>query len=420
MYFRQTILDQQAELQRFISQDWVPREAAVEFNRPTRLIRIITGVRRSGKSTLAMHQLKGTSFGYVNFDDERLSGLDPARLNDVLSSVYEVYGDVTCLFFDEIQNVHDWSLFINRLQRAGNQIVVTGSNSKLLSSELATHITGRYKTIELFPFSFSEFLVAQKMDAETSTTRSRALVRNAFQNYMLSGGFPEILVGQENNRYARDLFFSIISRDILNRYQIQNPRAFKDLAVFLATNTGKEISYNRLKNLFLLGSAHTAKNYVDYLEEAYVVSTIGKFSWKNQETLRYRKSYIIDVAFFHALTGSGTANTGFLFETIVYLELLSRKEITGNEYYYYKGKQEVDFVVRHNLEIIALIQVCHDTSDIGTLKREVNGLLEASEALKCDHLMIITDNQSEERDYGDKVIRFCPITDWLLDKKNRF
>jgi predicted AAA+ superfamily ATPase len=414
MNFRQIIQDQKEELNQLKSRLLVPREAEERWIKPTRLVRIITGVRRSGKSTLALSHLLGSRFGYVNFDDERLGGIKAEELNEILTAVYEVYGEVSCFFFNEIQNAENWSLFVNRLQRAGNEIIITGSNSKLLSSELATHLTGRYKAIELFPFSFREFLLARNVRKEVETTKEKALRKSAFGDYLKLGGFPEILLGEDSLSYARDLFFSIINRDILYRHKIHNSRSFKEIAIFLALQTGKEISYNRLKNIFSLGSPHTAKNYVDHLEEAYLISTIGKFSHKQQESLRYRKSYVIDIAFFHALSGSGNADSGFTYETIVFLDLLRRRYAEGIELFYYKGIREVDFVIKRNRELTDLIQVCRDVTDIKTLNREVSALLEASEALKCEKLTVINENVDEERIFRGKKIRFIPIIDWLM------
>ena len=413
MNYKQVVLDQKEELQRLNIKSLVPREAEKYWTIPTRLIRIITGVRRSGKSTLALHHLMNSGFGYVNFDDERLSGIKSNELNDLLSAIYEVYGDVNCLFFDEIQNTENWSLFVNRLQRTGNTVVITGSNSKLFSTELATHLTGRYKTIELFPFSFREFLLAKSIGTTSGTTREKAIRKKAFDEYCQQGGFPEILAGEDAVLYARNLFFSIINRDILYRYKIHHTRAFKELAAYLVLQTGKEISYNRLKNIFSLGSAHTARNYVDHLEEAYIIATVEKFSFKKQESLRYRKTYAIDIAFYRSLSPAVPVNKGFIYETLVFLELLRRKTANGIELFYYKGTREVDFVVKKNQELLNLIQVCHDLGETKTLNREVNALLEASNALKCEHLTIINENLYEERNVQGKTIRFIPIINWL-------
>jgi hypothetical protein len=414
MNYKQIVQDQKEELQGLDTNLLIAREAEKNWENPTQLIQIITGVRRSGKSTLALLHLTDTDFGYVNFDDERLADLKSAELNDLLSAVYEVYGDINCFFFDEIQNAENWSLFVNRLQRTGNSMVITGSNSKLLSTELASHLTGRYKTIELFPFSFREFLVAKGIEKTAESTREKAIRKKIFDEYYEQGGFPEIFRGEEPLSYARNLFYSIINRDIIYRYKVQHTRAFKEMATYLVLETGKEISYNRIKNIFSLGSAHTARNYVDHLEEAYIISTLEKFSYKKQESLRYRKTYVIDIAFYRCLSPTGPANKGFIYETLVFLDLLRRKTSEGIEIFYYKGIQEVDFVVKKNQELVELIQVCHDLSEEKTMNREVKALLEASESLKCSRLTILNEHVDEERAYQGKTIRFIPIIDWLI------
>jgi uncharacterized protein len=411
--FKQILSDQKEELNKLNISSLIPREAEELWKKETGLIRIITGVRRSGKSTLALHHLVSTHFAYVNFDDERLTDLKSEELNELLTAVYEVYGDVKCFFFDEIQNTPNWSLFVNRLQRAGGRVIVTGSNSKLLSTELATHLTGRFTTIELFPFSFHEFLVARNSVSRAQTTREKGIRNSMFEEYARIGGFPEIIKGEEPISYARDLFYSIINRDILFRHKINHTRAFKDLSVFLVINTGKEISYNRIKNIFSLGSAHTARNYVDFLEEAYLISTIGKFSYKHQETLRNRKSYVIDIAFYQSLMPAGSPNTGFIIETLVFQYLFRFRQTQGIELFYYKGKNEVDFVIKRPGGSLKLIQVCKELMAPGTLKREVKGLIEASEILHCDDLTIINDHLDEIKTIENKNIRFVPVIDWL-------
>jgi predicted AAA+ superfamily ATPase len=413
MNFSQVLHDQKEEVANLKPGALIPREAERYWNDRTKLIRIITGVRRSGKSTFALQHLPGTDYAYVNFDDERLTGLKAGELNDLLSAIYEVYGEVRSFFFDEIQNTESWSLFVTRLHRSGNSVTITGSNSKLLSSELATHLTGRFMKIELFPFSFREFLLSKKCSDDPMSTRGKAIRQKYFNEYCLIGGFPEILMGEDQVSYARDLFYSIISRDIMFRHRITHQRAFKDLAIYLVLNTGKEISYNRLKNIFSLGSAHTARNYVDHLEEAYLITTLEKFSFKKQESLRYRKTYVIDPAFLRALSPAGPTDLGFIYETLVFLELNRRKSSEGTELFYYKDKREVDFVVKKNREIVELIQVCYDLGDGRTLQREVNALLEASAALKCENLTVINSGLSEERMTDGKKIRFIPILDWL-------
>ncbi len=255
--------------------------------------------------------LVGKPYAYANFDDERLAGISPDRLNDLLEALYAVYGDFTYLFLDEIQNVENWHLFVNRLLRNSIHVVITGSNSKLLSRELATHLTGRYSPVELYPYSFREYLKARKfMHTIEPTAKSFGLLINQFNEYLITGGLPEIVSGEPAEAYATNLLEAIITRDIIFRYGIRFVRTFREIARYLISNFGNEISFNRIKNQFGLGSENTVKNYVGYLEEAWLVLTLPKFSYKTQETLRYRKIYSIDTSFCQITGTRFSSNSG--------------------------------------------------------------------------------------------------------------
>jgi predicted AAA+ superfamily ATPase len=320
--YKQIVAEQKEEIPVYHRLGWVPRqqEHAVEIH--SRLAQIITGVRRSGKSTLAHRALRGTNYAYVNFDDERLAMLDADSLNQLLEALYAVYGEFSHLLLDEIQNIEHWHLFVNRLLRNNIKIVLTGSNSKLLSREMASHLTGRYSTIELFPFSFHEFLIAKEMKWKgTGTAKEKGLLHGYYKEYTEKGGFPEIVAGESKRSYIINLFNAIVTRDIVYRYKLRHIRTFRDLAIYFSSNYASEISYNRIKNIFGLGSENTAKNYVSYLEEAYLVACLPKFSFKKQESLRYRKIYLIDTAFSELAGNSFTPNYGRLLENVVFLNL---------------------------------------------------------------------------------------------------
>ncbi|HPB24745.1 MAG TPA: ATP-binding protein [Bacteroidales bacterium] len=412
--FTQIITDQSEEKSLFRQKGWVHRKSETFIDTNSSLIQIITGVRRSGKSTLAHRALKNKKYGYINFDDERLSNITPASLNDILESVFEVYQNVEYLFLDEVQNVNGWHLFVNRLQRSGMHLIVTGSNSKLLSTELASHLTGRYNIIELFPFSFQEFLNFKKFKYDTLTTKNKGLLRSFFNEYMNSGGFPEVLKGANAIQYVTNLFNSIVTRDILFRFNIKHKQTFKDIALFLVNNFSREISYNRIKKLFDLGSEHTAKNYVSYLEEAYLIITLPKFSFKKQESIKYKKNYIIDTAFASAICSNLSQNSGYLLENIVLLELYRRKQTDNFDLFYYKKNVEVDFVLYKEHRAEALIQVCFDTADEKTRKREIRALIQAAEELKSDRLLILTFDEKQTVVEGGKTIKIIPVYEWLM------
>jgi predicted AAA+ superfamily ATPase len=412
---QQAITDQKEEIADYRKTSFIDRVIPSGFI-DSGLIKIVSGVRRSGKSTLVHLLLKGQEYAYINFDDERLLNLSSSDLAVVEEYLYNIYGDFNYLFLDEIQNIDGWSLFVNRLARKNLNIFLSGSNSKLLSKEISSHLTGRFVNFELYPFSFREFLAYHHFNVPSDllSTKQKAQVKKYFDNYLDFGGFPEIAKGENPQKYARALFYSIINRDILLRYNIKHQRIFTDIALFLINNYSREISFNRLKNIFGLGSEHTAKNYVHYLEEAYVIFTLSKFSLKKPESLRYKKSYVIDVSLINALSEDFSQNIGFVYENIVALELMRRKNIENFELYYYKKKFEVDFVIRKNLKIKELIQVSYNIEDPKTYQREVNGLLAASKELDADKLTIISKNYETEEFVNGKKIVFKPLVYWLL------
>ena len=414
--YKQIVSEQREEIPFYNQLGWVPREqeSAIDIN--SRLAQIITGVRRSGKSTLAHRALSGTNYAYVNFDDERLAGLNADNLNLVLEALYTVYGEFSHLLLDEIQNVERWHLFVNRLLRNNIKIVLTGSNSKLLNREMASHLTGRYSTIELFPFSFHEYLIAKgKKWNGTGTAREKGLLQGLYNKYIENGGFPEVVAGESKHSYINNLFDAIVTRDVIYRHNIRHIRTFRDLAIYLSANYASEISYNRLKNIFGLGSENTAKNYLAYLNEAYLMVSLPKFSFKKQESLRYRKIYLIDTAFSLVAGNSFNPNYGRLLENVVFLELARKATRHRFELFYYKKQFEVDFVIYSNRKVLELIQVAQSTTDSKTLKRELRALLIAAVELEAEKLTIITLNERKELNEEGRTIQIVPVTEWLLD-----
>ncbi len=392
------------------------REKANEIDLSSNLAQVITGIRRCGKSTLAHMMLSGKDYAYVNFDDERLMSIDVNHLNDLLEALYTVYGRFEYLFLDEIQNIEGWHLFVNRLLRKKIKIVLTGSNSKLLSREMATHLTGRYRNIELFPYSFFEFLQAKNLEIRKfETAREKGLALKYFEEYLHSGGMPEVVHGEEKSTYIRSLFEAIVTRDVFYRYEIRHTRTFREMALWLTGNYSKEISYNRMKNIFGLGSENTAKNYLSYLEEAWLFVTLQKFSFKKQESLRYRKLYLADTSFASLSGESASPDRGRLLENIVLLQLMRYRLSRQYEIFYYKDTVEVDFVIYSHRKVIELIQVALSLDDPKTLRRESRALLAAKEALQADKLTIITLNHKEDIVAGEFFINAIPITEWLLE-----
>lgn len=416
---KQIIKDQKSELEQTMkNKDLVEREAQNYFQeiQTSKLIKVISGVRRAGKSVFTYMQLKDKNFGYVNFDDERLVGADT---DEIFSSLLEIYGDLKLMFFDEIQNIDKWELFVNRLHRNGYDLFITGNNAKLLSKELATHLTGRHLALEIFPLSFREYLKSMDFDKDLKTTRGQSMVKSKLADYLSQGGFPEVVIDKENPQfYLRELYKKIIESDVILRHNLTYKQTLKEIALTLVSNPGQTVSYNRLKKLFNLGSEHTAKNYVSYLEEAYLIFQLSKFSFKPAQVQRSsKKAYIIDTGLVNYLSTKSTQDEGLFFENAVALGLMRQKAFNMfDEFYYWKSdrQKEVDFAIKRDREIVQLIQVCYDLSDNKTKRRETSALLKASKELKCQDLLIITSDKEGQEKIKNKTIKYKPLWKYLL------
>jgi len=293
-------------------------------------------------------------------------------------------------------------------------IIVTGSNSKLLNVELASHLTGRFSSIEIFPFSFAEYLAYKKFHFESWTTKTTGLLKALYLEYSKSGGFPEVVRGESAESYITALFDSIVTRDIVFRHNIKYIRTFREIAMYLVNNFSSELSFNRIKTIFEIGSENTAKSYVSYLEEAYLILTLPKFSFKKQEQLRYRKVYTVDPAFISVLSDDFSKNKGRVLENIVYLEL-RRKAIKENyEIFYYKKQVEIDFIIYRRGEVKEMIQVCDTLDDKKTYNREIRALVQASTTMQAESMKIITLHDEFLIEKEGQKIQVVPIIKWLL------
>lgn len=413
------LLEQQDELVALESETLIHRPEEDLINLNSKLAQVVIGVRRSGKSTLCFNALRkaGVHYAYANFDDERLKDVETKDLDNVLQSLYKIYGEFEYLFLDEIQNIDGWPLFVNRLLRQRIHLLITGSNAKLLSTELASHLTGRHHKIELFPFSFKDWCVINDVDFTRLTTKNRGLLSKAYEDYFYQGGFPELLSGEENPKeYIGTLIDNIITQDIKKRYKIRNIDALKKLAHHILNETPTIIVKDNLQDAIGIKSEQTLANYLLYLNQTYLISTISKYSSKSRERSRGEKSYAIDVAFMdkrdNAFSGD---NLGWRLETIVYLELLRRKSTTDNDIYYFKSRNaEADFVVCDKNKTLAVYQVSYDISNEKTRKREIKGCIAGAKGTKCDNIFLITDHESgiiEEQGYKIQVI---PIWELLV------
>ena len=414
--YKQALLDQQKEKNEILLENLITRREEVYFDLNSNLAQIVIGVRRSGKSTLCHKILKqnNINYAYVNFDDERLYNLKTEDLNAVLEALYIIYGDFKYLFCDEIQNIPSWFLFVNRLLRQKIRLIITGSNAKLLSSELSTHLTGRYNQIVLFPFSFSEILEYKKIPANDDSTLGVARRKAAFEEYMSQGGFPELFEVKNKKAYIRNLFNSIIMRDIKQRFSVRYPEALQKMADYLTDTLCSEINYKSLAKQFSFGSSHTAENYVGYLRQAYLLIGLQKFSFKSRERIRNEKNYVVDTAFIStAKEGFSEQNFGWRLENIVCIELFRQRNRTLNDVYYYKNGYEVDFVLVSDNKVVELIQVSVDISAQKTFNREINALFRAGAELRCNNLTLITLNEDRIYAIDNQTINIVSILKWL-------
>jgi len=417
--YSKIVADQQIEVLNFDLEKVCNRaeEGLVDLDSP--LAQIVIGVRRCGKSTLCHTVLlkNKINYAYVNFDDERLADLKTKQLDEVLEALYMVYGDFKYLFLDEIQNVKGWNLFVNRLLRQKIHIVITGSNAKLLSSELSTYLTGRYNQIELFPFSFSEYLQIKGIKSNALTTRDIAFRKKAFEEYLLKGGFPELFNVKDSKAYIQTLVNNIITVDIKRRFKIRYLDALLKITNYIIANFAQEVNYKSIAEMFGLGSQHTAENYVNYLRQAYLLVGLNKFSFKARERVRAEKMYLIDQSLISNQDNNLTSdNTGWKLENIVYLELLRRKKTADIDIYYYREGYEIDFVICEKQKILELIQVSTYVDNAKTFKREVNALIKGSQSLKCSNLTLLTLGETNTREVEIVTIKEINIIEWLTNE----
>lgn len=414
---RDNLVLQKRELDAKLGAPFVERTAKFR-NVSSNLIKVVIGPRRAGKSFFAIHELqKLGSFGYVNFDDEQLAKAED--FNEILAVVDDLYGAPRFLLLDEIQNFPKWELLANRLQRQGRNLFLTGSNSNLLSAELATHLTGRHTLAYVFPFSFREFLALEKKELTAPETRQKLL------DFAVYGGFPEPLVEKMDYAdYISRLFDSVVYKDIVSRYRVRHIKTVQEVASLLFSNFAKEFSYNQLKRSIRGTSVVTLQKFVSYLEEAFVFFELPRFSFKLKEQVGFNKKiYCFDNGFIFAKAFKASPDWGRLFENIVAIELKKGEIWQKHKLFFWKSRQneEVDFVVWKDRAAHQLIQVCFDVSGQEAKKRETRALLKAGRELKCKNLLVLThDFESTEKTewFGIKgTIEFKPLWKWLLEEK---
>jgi predicted AAA+ superfamily ATPase len=401
------------------------------------LVVAVTGVRRAGKTYLTKQLLKLKADAstkentlYVLLEDPKF---DPYLGTNLLEEIYQnhrnyVAGeDEIFLVLDEIQNVPQWEKWVRVLieKKEKVKVIVTGSSSKLLFSQLATTLTGRTLTLEIFPLSFKEFLYFKGLELKRKYEFSskRRLLRKYLFEYITYGGFPQVVLEEDSSlkiQQLREIFEGIIYRDVIARHKIKDLFLIKTIAEIAINNFASLGSATRLRNIIVgLAGRKISPNSVlamlSFLEEAFLIFRVPIFSYKVKEQKLYpKKFYCIDSGLLNAITIRFSENMGRLYENIVAVTLLREKR--GENIFYWKSKEqkEVDFVIKEGLKIKQLIQVSYDLSNNKVEEREINALLKAAEELKCNNLLIITDDLEKNKKIGSHRIFYIPLWRWLL------
>jgi hypothetical protein len=379
----------------------IPRSELKEVELTDSFAYVISGIRRCGKSVF-LQQIRSNqkSWAYFNFEDTRLNAFSVADFTKLQEALIEVYGNIDIFFFDEIQNVKKWEIFVRQLLDNKKKVIITGSNASLLSKELGTRLTGRHLRKEMFPFSYNEFL---KFTSQKSGEVS-------FKEYLVAGGFPEFLK-YKNEEILQELLNNIIYRDIIVRHHLKESKTIKDLAVYLLSNIGKEYSYNNLKKLFEVGSINTIISYISYFEDSYLLFSINRFDYSiKKQLISQKKIYAIDNGFAKANSLSFSKDEGRMLENLVFINLRNHFE----SIYYYKDQNlECDFIIKEKEKITYAFQVCLDLSADNKV-REINGLKLAMSKFKLNKGTILTLNQEDTIKEKDLVIQIVPVWKWKL------
>ena len=406
-----TILNQLAERDELLSRPYQQRHTKYDADELLQnpLIKLITGPRRVGKSVFALLMLQGKNFAYLNFDDNQL--LEKWDEDLAMSALDDVYPDYDFMLLDEIQNLPDWDLWVSKLYRRGKNLIITGSNANMLSSEMATVLTGRYLQIEMLPFSLDETMRWKNISSDREEQAAQAIV--LADDYMRNGGYPETIPSRSITKsYLSTLFDSILLKDVAQRHKVRNTNDLYNLATYLLSNFCNPISANELAEELGMSSVATTKKFCDYLNEPYLFFYLPRFNNKLKLMNKApKKVYVVDNGFVQSTAFNLSENLGRLLENQVFVELLRRGYIPGQTLFYYRTRndKEIDFVTRKGTKVEQLIQVCYDMTSEKTRKRELDALVEAAEELHCDNLLVITNTQQVGVEWRDLTINIVSI-----------
>lgn len=420
MIAKDTLLQVIYEQRQPPSEDIIPREIDMGLVLAPETL-VITGVRRCGKSTLLrqiQQQLPERDY-YINFDDERLLNFTVEDFQLLNELFYSEFGEQHTYYFDEIQNVKGWERFVDRLYSTGNKVFVTGSNANLLSRELGTLLTGRHITMELYPFSFAEFLAYRQYSyrqRDFHTTEGRARLGRYFMEYLRVGGMPQYL-RSGNTAFLKSLYTDIVFRDVIVRNGITAEASLREMIYYLASNVTHPFTYNSVAKNIGVKSMETVNNWISYLVQTYMVRCLNKYDPKVGVQLRSpKKLYFIDNALAGQVGFNLSKNQGLWLENAVAIELQRR----GADYYYHSNGHECDFVVRKGYAITQAIQVCVLMDHPDTRKRELEGMFATMEAYQLKQGTIVTlDKRETIEDSEGRQVTVIPCWQWMLESNNK-
>ncbi len=412
------------------NQEYIPERNPRELVLPVDSSKIIslTGTRRCGKTSLFYHTIHKLRMNhpaenvvYISFDDDRMYDFELADFQILIDAYYELYplnkNETVYFFFDEIQNIPNWELFIRRIYDTEKcRIFLTGSSSRLLSKEIATGLRGRTVVYTLFPLSFTEFLAFKGIKPELYSSAKTAIIKNELGNFLETGGFPELMLENDlKEKILKEYIDMIIYKDLIERYHVSNLFLIKYLVKYCFTNISTLLSINRVYNILSsLGksvSKNTLYDYFSYLEDAMILYQIPVYSDSVSVQQRNpKKMYVADIGLKKAVSFEN--DLGKIFENIVFIELKRHHD----NIFYYKDEQEVDFIYLKNGNP-NIINVSHDIDNAETRNREIDGLVKAMKKLNLIESILITEYHERDVTIEDFTIHVIPLWKWLINRQ---
>ncbi len=381
-------------------------------------ITVITGIRRCGKSVLLkliQEKIKKGEKYYLNFNDPKLINTEIKDIIKIFERYFEMFpSKKKYIFIDEVQEIKGWHKLVLDFYEKKYKVIITGSNGNILSSDIATYLTGRQHTIKLFPFSFKEYLIHKKIKTDMKLKSKAELIeiRKALEKFMEEGGFPQVII-QQNQKQLEEYFESIIYKDVITRNKISYAKELKELAFYIISNNTKINTYKKLKETIQVKSISTIKEYLDYIKNTFLALPLNKYESSVRSQIRTsKKIYVIDWGLANTIGFKTSSDQGRILENIIFIELKRRNK----EIYYYKDKTECDFIIREKNKIKEAIQVCLEFAKKETREREITGLMEAMKQFKLKSGIIITQDHEEEIKINNKKINIIPAWKWLLKK----